>query len=85
MTNGKFFLSVLVVNYQTDSLSILGTKPSGLEESIKKTKAAMKANNLLLTESGKDSKPWYSIFPVDNQELIYGKWENKIIWDSEVR
>ncbi|XP_046853130.1 transcription initiation factor TFIID subunit 1-like isoform X2 [Xenia sp. Carnegie-2017] len=60
-----------------------GTKPSGLEESIKKTKAAMKANNLLLTESGKDSKPWYSIFPVDNQELIYGKWENKIIWDSE--
>lgn len=26
---------------------------------------------------------WYSIFPVENTELIYGKWEDKIIWDSE--
>ena len=26
---------------------------------------------------------WYSIFPVENAELIYGKWEDKIIWDSE--
>lgn len=26
---------------------------------------------------------WYSLFPIENHELIYGKWEDKIIWDSE--
>ncbi|XP_017474029.1 PREDICTED: transcription initiation factor TFIID subunit 1 isoform X2 [Rhagoletis zephyria] len=26
---------------------------------------------------------WYSIFPVENEELIYGKWEDEIIWDAE--
>ena len=26
---------------------------------------------------------WYSIFPIENKELVYGKWEDKIIWDSE--
>lgn len=56
----------------------------GLEQSISKTKAAIKANYAALAESGKENKPWFSIFPVDNQELIYGKWEDKIIWDSEV-
>lgn len=25
---------------------------------------------------------WYSIFPVENEDLIYGAWENEIIWDS---
>ena len=28
---------------------------------------------------------WYSIFPIENQELIYGNWEDDIIWDAEVR
>ena len=27
---------------------------------------------------------WYSIFPVENPELLYGRWEDNIIWDSEV-
>ena len=27
---------------------------------------------------------WYSIFPIENQELIYGNWEDDIIWDAEV-
>jgi hypothetical protein len=61
-----------------------GSKLSGLEQSISKTKAAIKANHAALAENVKENKPWYSIFPVDNQELIYGKWEDKIIWDSEV-
>ncbi|XP_055848385.1 transcription initiation factor TFIID subunit 1 isoform X1 [Episyrphus balteatus] len=26
---------------------------------------------------------WYSIFPVENEELIYSKWEDEIIWDAE--
>ena len=28
---------------------------------------------------------WYSIFPVENKELVYGRWEDKIIWDDQVR
>ncbi|XP_059489774.1 transcription initiation factor TFIID subunit 1 isoform X2 [Neocloeon triangulifer] len=26
---------------------------------------------------------WYSIFPVENEELVYGNWEDEVIWDSE--
>lgn len=26
---------------------------------------------------------WYSIFPVENEELVYGKWEDEVIWDAE--
>ena len=26
---------------------------------------------------------WYSIFPIENKELIYGRWEDKIIWDTD--
>ncbi|KAJ1525331.1 hypothetical protein ONE63_010152 [Megalurothrips usitatus] len=26
---------------------------------------------------------WYSIFPVENDELVYGTWEEEIIWDAE--
>ncbi|XP_013414213.1 transcription initiation factor TFIID subunit 1 [Lingula anatina] len=32
-------------------------------------------------ESG--SKIWYSIFPIENEELIYGNWEKDVIWDAE--
>eukprot|EP00057_Strongylocentrotus_purpuratus_P005992 XP_011660466.1 PREDICTED: transcription initiation factor TFIID subunit 1 [Strongylocentrotus purpuratus] len=26
---------------------------------------------------------WYSIFPADNEELVYHRWEDDIIWDHE--
>ncbi|XP_026472569.1 transcription initiation factor TFIID subunit 1 [Ctenocephalides felis] len=26
---------------------------------------------------------WYSIFPVENEELVYGKWEDDVIWDAQ--
>lgn len=26
---------------------------------------------------------WYSIFPVENDELVYGSWEDDVIWDPE--
>ncbi|KAF7268302.1 hypothetical protein GWI33_018568 [Rhynchophorus ferrugineus] len=26
---------------------------------------------------------WYSIFPVENEDLVYGKWEDDVIWDAE--
>ena len=33
---------------------------------------------------GKDGE-WYSIFPIESEELIYNRWEDNIIWDAEVR
>ncbi|XP_058117748.1 transcription initiation factor TFIID subunit 1 isoform X2 [Anopheles coustani] len=26
---------------------------------------------------------WFSIFPVENDELVYNKWEDEVIWDAE--
>ncbi|XP_067134209.1 transcription initiation factor TFIID subunit 1 isoform X1 [Centruroides vittatus] len=26
---------------------------------------------------------WYSIFPVENEELVYGCWEEEVIWDTQ--
>lgn len=34
-------------------------------------------------EQGRDGE-WYSIFPVENEALIYKNWEDDIIWDAEV-
>ncbi|XP_066515590.1 transcription initiation factor TFIID subunit 1 [Hoplias malabaricus] len=30
-----------------------------------------------------DDMPWFSIFPIDNEELVYGRWEDNIIWDDQ--
>ncbi|XP_052795206.1 transcription initiation factor TFIID subunit 1-like [Mya arenaria] len=31
----------------------------------------------------KKNNTWYSIFPIENRELVYGNWEDNIIWDAE--
>ncbi|XP_020564606.1 transcription initiation factor TFIID subunit 1 isoform X5 [Oryzias latipes] len=33
--------------------------------------------------SQEESCSWYSIFPIDNEELVYGRWEDNIIWDDQ--
>nr|XP_033801417.1 transcription initiation factor TFIID subunit 1 isoform X1 [Geotrypetes seraphini] len=33
--------------------------------------------------SVEDDKPWFSIFPIDNEELVYGRWEDNIIWNDQ--
>ena len=30
-----------------------------------------------------DDDTWYSIFPVENEDLVYSRWEDKIIWDPD--
>uniref|UniRef100_A0A8C3B552 Transcription initiation factor TFIID subunit n=1 Tax=Cyclopterus lumpus TaxID=8103 RepID=A0A8C3B552_CYCLU len=32
---------------------------------------------------GEDDSPWFSIFPIDSEELVYGRWEDNIIWDDQ--
>lgn len=39
---------------------------------------------MTLIHSTAESCTWYSIFPTDNEELVYGNWEDDIIWDHEV-
>uniref|UniRef100_A0A6G1SBJ4 Transcription initiation factor TFIID subunit 1 n=1 Tax=Aceria tosichella TaxID=561515 RepID=A0A6G1SBJ4_9ACAR len=34
-------------------------------------------------DSDETDTAWYSIFPVDNEDLVYGVWERDIIWDPE--
>uniref|UniRef100_A0A182QS87 Transcription initiation factor TFIID subunit 1 n=1 Tax=Anopheles farauti TaxID=69004 RepID=A0A182QS87_9DIPT len=56
-----------------------GTGKSGTSK-LSKTQmiinAAQKAQ-----EENEDA--WYSIFPVENDELVYNKWEDDVIWDAE--
>uniref|UniRef100_A0A8D0ATR3 Transcription initiation factor TFIID subunit n=1 Tax=Sander lucioperca TaxID=283035 RepID=A0A8D0ATR3_SANLU len=30
-----------------------------------------------------EDSPWFSIFPIDSEELVYGRWEDNIIWDDQ--
>lgn len=34
-------------------------------------------------ESEDKNQEWFSIFPIENYELIYGRWEDDIIWDAQ--
>ncbi|KAH1004133.1 transcription initiation factor TFIID subunit 1 isoform X2 [Dendroctonus ponderosae] len=51
------------------------------------TIAALKQKNAIIpikprTEQEQDDT-WYSIFPVENEDLVYGRWEDDVIWDAE--
>ena len=39
----------------------------------------------VLSDDDHKQKTWYSIFPIDNYDLMYGDWEKDIIIDPEVR
>lgn len=43
----------------------------------------MSKGQALLQKIEEADDTWYSIFPVENEELIYGKWEDEVIWDAE--
>ncbi|XP_063980218.1 transcription initiation factor TFIID subunit 1 [Diachasmimorpha longicaudata] len=47
-----------------------------------KNKAPGKGNHQQQREDNYDDT-WYSIFPVENEELVYGLWEDDVIWDAE--
>ncbi len=36
-------------------------------------------------ESSTGSKEVWSMFPIENEELLYTRWEDKVIWDATVR
>uniref|UniRef100_A0A8C6H8H4 Bromo domain-containing protein n=1 Tax=Mus spicilegus TaxID=10103 RepID=A0A8C6H8H4_MUSSI len=58
-----------------------------LDSGIKKLMFCLLLFSLLVwsgfTATLDDDKPWYSIFPIDNEDLVYGRWEDNIIWDAQ--
>ncbi|NXX96672.1 TAF1 factor, partial [Centropus bengalensis] len=60
---------------KTQRASLAGWLPS----SMTRNATAYNAQQVSLDED----KPWYSIFPIDNEELVYGRWEDNIIWDDQ--
>ena len=34
-------------------------------------------------EGARPEKEWFSIFPVENDALLYDRWEDDIIWDAK--
>lgn len=38
---------------------------------------------MILQKQEEIDDTWYSIFPVENEELVYSKWEDEVIWDAE--
>ena len=40
--------------------------------------------NMCISDDDSKYKSWYSIFPIDNYDLMYGDWEKDIIIDPEV-
>ncbi|KFP06930.1 Transcription initiation factor TFIID subunit 1 [Calypte anna] len=60
---------------KTQRASLAGWLPS----SMTRNATAYNAQQVAVDED----KPWYSIFPIDNEELVYGRWEDNIIWDDQ--
>uniref|UniRef100_A0A8C0GM34 Transcription initiation factor TFIID subunit 1 n=1 Tax=Chelonoidis abingdonii TaxID=106734 RepID=A0A8C0GM34_CHEAB len=60
---------------KTQRASLAGWLPS----SMTRNATAYNAQQAALDED----KPWFSIFPIDNEELVYGRWEDNIIWDDQ--
>lgn len=49
----------------------------------KMSKAQMIINAAQNKQQEENDDTWYSIFPVENEELVYSKWEEEVIWDAE--
>lgn len=52
-------------------------------QSSKQTKTQMLLNKHQQRTEENTDDTWYSIFPVENEELVYGAWEDEVIWDCE--
>lgn len=36
-----------------------------------------------LSDAAATTDTWYSIFPIENEALVYGRWEDDVIWDAQ--
>ncbi|KRT80746.1 hypothetical protein AMK59_5191, partial [Oryctes borbonicus] len=49
---------------------------------VKTSKSQVSISNKQRQEIEQDDT-WYSIFPVENEDLVYGRWEDDVIWDAQ--
>uniref|UniRef100_A0A8C9W6W8 Transcription initiation factor TFIID subunit n=1 Tax=Scleropages formosus TaxID=113540 RepID=A0A8C9W6W8_SCLFO len=64
---------------KTQRASLAGWLPSSMTRNAN----AYNAQQGESLTSHEDDSPWFSIFPIDNEELVYGRWEDNIIWDDQ--
>uniref|UniRef100_A0A8C4SRR4 Transcription initiation factor TFIID subunit 1 n=1 Tax=Erpetoichthys calabaricus TaxID=27687 RepID=A0A8C4SRR4_ERPCA len=60
---------------KTQKASLAGWLPSSMTRNATAYNAQQAAQE--------DDRPWFSIFPIDSEELVYGRWEDNIIWDDQ--
>lgn len=68
--------------------AVIGKNASGVTPTIKDTKSVLplsgKFNKSQIAKQQEETDDtWYSIFPVENEELVYNRWEDDVIWDAE--
>jgi len=75
----------LDLNLNTPKIRYCGWVPTTQYRSLGSFQKSVFGKNVdyLETEDDKNPKNWYSIFPIDNYDLMYGDWEKDIIIDPE--
>ncbi|NXF10456.1 TAF1 factor, partial [Smithornis capensis] len=68
---------------KTQRASLAGWLPSSMTRNATAYNAQQGFYLMVVAVSLDEDKPWYSIFPIDNEELVYGRWEDNIIWDDQ--
>ncbi|XP_074003544.1 transcription initiation factor TFIID subunit 1 isoform X5 [Numenius arquata] len=68
---------------KTQRASLAGWLPSSMTRNATAYNAQQGFYLTIVAVSLDEDKPWYSIFPIDNEELVYGRWEDNIIWDDQ--
>ncbi|KFU89184.1 Transcription initiation factor TFIID subunit 1 [Chaetura pelagica] len=68
---------------KTQRASLAGWLPSSMTRNATAYNAQQGFYPVTVAVSLDEDKPWYSIFPIDNEELVYGRWEDNIIWDDQ--
>ncbi|XP_016997518.2 transcription initiation factor TFIID subunit 1 isoform X3 [Drosophila takahashii] len=63
------------------SLPVGNSSGSSKQGSAASSKKAQQNAQAKPAEAPDDT--WYSLFPVENEELIYHKWEDEVIWDAQ--
>lgn len=77
MSECKFHFYSSSISYKITIISIYDNNMAVLQY-----RSMGKGNQQQQREENYDDT-WYSIFPVENEELVYGLWEEEVIWDPE--
>uniref|UniRef100_A0AAY4EQK9 Transcription initiation factor TFIID subunit n=1 Tax=Denticeps clupeoides TaxID=299321 RepID=A0AAY4EQK9_9TELE len=66
---------------KTQRASLAGWLPSSMTRNANAYNAQQGETHTHILHE--DDSQWFSIFPIDNEALVYGRWEDNIIWDDQ--